>query len=139
MYDFSGPFFFVLFILSLIYIFRLHSRFEKAENEAEFDNRVLGFVDGLYFAEIRFGCSNSEMRRYVKTQLSIAHQLPGNQFLIEYTTANGWQYCSHTGNGDHYLFAILCIAQYAKDHDNTALVSWCESMMNLASKSGINY
>lgn len=139
MYDFSSPFFFVLFLLSVIYIFRLHSRFEKAENEAEFDNRVLGFIDGLFFSEIRFGCSDSEMRSYVKTQLSKAHQLPDNQFLIEYTTANGWHYCSHTGNGDHYLFAILCIAQYAKDHNSTALVSWCESMMNLARKSGINY
>lgn len=139
MYDFSCPFFFVLFLLSVIYIFRLHSRFEKAEIEAEFDNRVLGFIDGLYFAEIRFGCSDSEMRSYVKTQLSKAHQLPGNQFLIDYTAANGWHYHSHTGKGDHFLFAILCITQYAKDHDNTALVSWCESMMDLARKSGINY
>ena len=136
---FSGLFFDILFVSSIVYVIILRPKFESARNNLIFDNRVLGFVDGLYFAEIKFGCSDSEMRQYVKEQLSKAHQLPGNQFLIEYTTANGFRYFSHIGNGDHYLFSILCIAQYAKDRNNTALVYWCESMMDLARKSGINY
>ncbi len=110
---------------------------KRHRNNLVFDNRVLGFIDGLYFSEIvSFGCADFEMRRYVEDQLSKAHQLPRNQFLIEYTTSSGQLYCTHTGlHGDHILFAILCIAQYAKERNNAELVSWCESRMLLAHKS----
>lgn len=124
-------------IIGFLDMFWFSSIREKKRNNLIFDNRVLGFIDGLHFSEVvRFGCADFEMRRYVEDQLSKAHKLPGNQFLIEYTTASGQCYCTHTGlHGDHILFAILCIAQYAKERNNAELVSWCESRMLLAHKS----
>lgn len=129
-----------LFLIAFfVYIIFLKPKWEKARNDLIFDNRVFGFIDGLYLAGIDLGCTDFDMRRYVKDQLSKAHHLPGNQFLIEYTTAQGWRYCSRTDNNDHALFAILCIAQYAKEHCDAEVVSWCESNLILASKAGINY
>lgn len=137
--DLSGQLFCIVFCFSIIYIVFLRPKFEKMRDELIFDNRVLAFIDGLHLAGIEFGCACFEMRSYVRSQLSKAHRIPGNQCLIEYTTAKGFRYCSQTGNGDHMLFAILCIAQYAKECGNANLVSWCESNMNLARRDGINY
>lgn len=129
-----------LLIAGLIYIIFLRPLFEKRRNELIFDNQVIAFIDGLYFSGIEFGCPISDMRIYVKNQLSKAHQLPGNQFLIEYTTSNGYRFCSHTSPNDHMLFAILCIAQFAKEYNNDELKSWAEPKMLIAHKeSGLNY
>lgn len=129
-----------LFIVSsLIYIVYFHPKREEEREHLKFDSLVLGFIDGLYLTEIEFGCTAFDMRRYIKQQLAKAHALPGNQFLIEYTTAAGNRFCSHTGNTDHALFAILCIAQYAREQGNTELITWCESMMDSARRNSINY
>lgn len=122
-----------------IYIIFLRPKYEKSRNDLIFDNRVLGFIDGLYLADIDLGCTDFEMRSYVKDQLSKAHDLPDNQFLIEYTTAHGYRFHSRTGNNDHALFAILCIAQYAKEHCDAEVASWCEANLLLASKDSIHY
>lgn len=128
------PALFVIYGILDIAIFQ--PRRKKRQDDSMFDNRVLGFVDGLHLSEVvRFGCANSEMRRYVAYQLSKAHKIPDNQYLIEYKTASGWCYCSHIGlHGEHELFALLCIAQYAKEYGKADLASWCESKMEIARK-----
>ena len=123
----------------LAYIIYFRPQFEKDRDTLIFDNRVLSFIDGLYFSELdellnkKPYCSFTiNLRPYVERQLSEAHKLPSNQCLIEYTATDGYLYCSFPSNG-HALFALLCIAQFAKDRDNTELVEWCESKLNRAS------
>ena len=129
----------LLLIASLAYIIYFRPKFEEDRDNLIFDNRVLAFIDGLYFSGIDFRCSIYDLRPYVEHQLIKAHQLPGNQFLIEYTAKNGYSYCSHTGKNDYALFAILCIVQYAKERDIDHLVSWCESELEHARKYGIHF
>lgn len=125
----------VMFIAGgLIYIVFLKPYFEEKKNALEFDNRVIGFVDSLHLSGIDLGCSEYELRCYLKSQLEKAHKLPGNQSLIEYTTADGFHYCSHLGKEDFKLFALLCIAQYAMEIGNSKLIFWCESRMHEASR-----
>lgn len=131
----SGP----LVIAGLVYIFYFRPKFEKAHSDAAFDHRVLGFIDGLYLSGINFGCSASEMRHYVEHRLAEAHQLPGNQFLIEHVTSQGRIYYSHMGTHDHMLFALLCIAKYAKTRGNDDLLSWCETKMRAAEVAWSHY
>lgn len=128
-----------LALVGLVYLFFIQPKFERYRDNLIFDNRVLGFIDGLYLSGIRFGVPDFHMRSYVKDQLRKAHELPGNQFLIEYTCANGWHFSSHTGTGDHMLFALLCIAQFAKGNEDDELVAWCEEHMILAHKNRIHY
>jgi len=129
-----------LLIIGFIYIFFLRGKIEEERNNLVFDNRVLGFVDALYLSGVKFGCSDFEMRSYVKSQLSNTHSLPGNKRFFEYTATNGMKYSSTTGlRGDHALFAILCIAQYASECNNTKLISWCESTMESARRISIHY
>lgn len=135
-----GKFIYLLFGVGLIsYMVYFRSLIEKKRNNAIFDERALGFIDGLYLMDVHFRCSCSEMRRYVEEQLAKAHALPGNKALIEYTTSSGWRYYSRTGTGDHTLFAILCIVQYAQERGDSELISWCESVIESARKNGINY
>ena len=130
------PLFLIYGILDML-IFQ--PRREKKRDNLTFDNRVLGFVDGLHFSEVvHFYCP--DMRGYVADQLLQAHQISDNQFLIEYRTASGLIYRSHTGlHGEHELFALLCIAQYAKEYGKDDLVAWCESKMELARKDACNF
>lgn len=131
----------ILVICSLIYLIFIRPAIEKKRDNAEFDNRVIGFIDGLYLAGIawKYRCTNSEIRNYVRAQLEKAHKLPSNQFLIEYTTEKGRHYCSFTGKNDYQLFALLCVAEYGKFIGNDELVSYCESMMLDASRAGIHF
>lgn len=124
----------VLVIEALLYVFILRPYLEKKADELEFNNRSLGYLEGLYYGDIELGCSVSELRSYLESQLEKAHTLPGNQSLIEYTAGNGYRYCSHTGRDDYKLFVLLCIAQYARNHSNTHLVDWCESKFQEARK-----
>ncbi len=123
-------------IASLIYIVFLRSKFAQMREDLMFDNRVLGCVDGLLFALESTGTvlvAKSSARSYVKELLAQAHRIPGNQFLIEHTAPDGYTYHSHTGlYGEHYLFAILCLAKYAQDHSKEDLLTWCDSLLNQA-------
>lgn len=134
MEDVANWIFRILVVAGLLYLVFLRPKFEAKRDNLEFDNLVLGFIDGLCFSGMEFGGSGSELRRYVEAQLSKAHQLPGNECLIEYTTKDERIYRSWTGRNDAKLFALLCVAEYAKEHDLTSLVSWCESNMIQASK-----
>lgn len=136
MSDISGFISGSLLIFSLVYLIILRPIFEKKRDETIFDNRVIAFVDGLYLGSIawNYKCANSDIKRYVIDQLKKAHKLPSNQFLIEYTTQKGWHYSSHTGPNDYQLFALLCIAEYAKDFGNDELVAFCEERMRDASR-----
>ena len=133
----------IALICLALYRFFLKPKFDEARSNLEFDNRVLGTLDGLHLASyesgVKFGCTDSELRKYVHCQLEKSHKLPDNQFLIEYTTKRGWFYSSHTGRGDHILFALLCIAQYAQEKNNQQLIDWCESMMQDAERNAKYY
>ena len=114
MLSFEGLFF-ILFFCAAVYSFYYEIKGkEKAENR-DFDNRVLGFIDGLRFPGIDFKCTNYDLHQYIEEQLALAYKLRRNQFLVEYTTSQGWHYTSYTGKKDYALFAILCIAEYAKN------------------------
>ena len=125
--------FIFLFIFSFFYIAVLRPHFNQKKNNLIFDNLVLGFIDGLYYSGIRFYCTDFEMRRYVRDHLAAAHKLPENKHYFEHTTPNGYRYCSRLIPGEHQLFALLCLAQYAKEYDHSQLLSWCETKMNDAS------
>ena len=130
----------LLLIASIAYIVYFRPKFEESQNQRAFDDRVLGFIDGLYISGVKFGCTDFEMRHYVKMLLSKAHALPGNQFLMEHITAKGWGYTSRTGlHGDHMTFALLCVIQYAKECENNELISLCEDMLVSARVSEVHY
>lgn len=122
-------------IVGLVYIVFLRPKFEKQRDDHAFDDRALGYFDGLQFPD-KFRLKD-DLRMYVETQLSKAHFGPGNRALIEYTAANGFVYRSWTGKKDYHLFVVLCIAQYAKEHDRPELAEWCESVMEDARRAGI--
>lgn len=130
----SGPLFGLLIVACLFYVVFIRPKIEKAREDSDFDSRVLAFVEGLRFSGLDL---RAEILRYVEDQLERAHKLPGNQALIEYTTEQGWCYRSWTGEGDHMLFAVICIAQFGKESGDDELVSWCESMMEDARRAGI--
>ncbi len=97
-----------------------------------FENRVLAVIDGLSLSGMRFGCADFEMRSYASYLLDKAHELPGNQTLLSHTPTyqSDVTYHSHTGlHGDHLTFALLCIIEYGKEHDNIELISQCEQML----------
>lgn len=135
----SSVILFGLFIVGVVvYHFFLESKQEKVRADLEFDSLVLGFVDGLFFSGLNLKYTTAlDIRRYVEDQLSKAHQLPGNQALIEYTTEQEQCYRSWTSKNEHALFAILCIAQFSKEHGDSGLTSWCESVMEEARRAGI--
>lgn len=135
----SSVILFGLFIICIVVcsVFFASKR-EKVRADLEFDSLVLGFVDGLLFSGLICEyIADVNIRRYVEDQLSKAHQLPGNQALIEYTTEQGRRYYSWTSKNEHALFAILCIAQFSKKYGESELTSWCESVMEEARRVGI--
>lgn len=138
MHDSSMILFGLFIIAVVVFSFFLESKHEKVRADLEFDSHVLGFVDGLLFSGLHLKHTTAlDIRRYVEDQLSRAHQLPGNRALIEYTTKQGRCYRSWTCKNEHALFAILCIAQLSKEHGDSELTSWCESMMEEARRAGI--
>lgn len=134
MEDVANWIFGIFVVAGLLYLVFLRPKFEAKRDNQEFDNLVLGFIDGLYFSGMELGCSGSEIRQYVEAQLFKAHQLPGNECLIKYTTKDERIYCSWTGRNDANLFALLCVAAYAREHGQANLVAWCESKMAQASR-----
>lgn len=135
----SSVILFGLFIIAVaLFSFFLKSKHEEVRADLEFDSHVLGFVDGLLFSGLHLKHTTAlDIRRYVEDQLPKAHQLPSNQALIEYTTEEGLCYHSWTSKNEHALFAILCIAQLSKEHGDSELTSWCESVMEEARRAGI--
>lgn len=137
----------IFILFALFYIVYLKPKYEKKRHDLLFDNRVLGFVDAVYFMwecseapGFRFYCSNSQLRDYIRTQLEKAHSLPDTKLLIRHTVRSGYCYSSHIGlHGEHTVFALLCMIQYAKETDNDQLLYWCESHLALASKNNIQW
>ena len=128
--------FLVAFICALAYIVYFRGMFERKRDRQAFDNRVLATIDGLYLSGVNFGCTDFEMRSYATRLLEKAHALPDNQTLLEHTISargsafHGSVFRSHTGlHGDHITFALLCIIEYAKDHDNQTLITQCEQLL----------
>lgn len=125
-----------VFIYAFLDLLVFQNMRERKRDRLAFDNRVLATIDGLYLSGVRFGCTDFEMRSYAKKLLEKAHALPSNQTLLDHTisargsTFHGSVFRSHTGlHGDHITFALLCIIEYAKDHDNQKLVTQCEQFL----------
>ena len=128
-----GPLMAFLIGYAILYVVYLNPKATAKRDASLFDSRVLGYIDALYTADVPFHCTDSEMRRYVSQQLEKAHALPDNHLLIEYTTKKGHHYSSHTGlHGEHALFAILCLTQYAQAYGHDDLLCWCESAIPTA-------
>lgn len=119
----------ICLLAALIYIASIEPRAREKKARYAFDNRAIAFLEGLNLAEEFPHRYIYELRPYVKQQLEKAHKLPGNQILIEYTTAKGHYFSSYTGPNDYALFTILCIAQYAQIYEISDLTVWCESRM----------
>ena len=128
-----------LTLFSLFYLFIIRDITERRKEQLIFDNSSLGFVSALYLINIPLHCSLHEIESYIKDQLALAHKLPGNEFLLEYTTPAGYTYRSHTSQNDHALFVILCLVQYAKEHNNNDLLAWCNANIVSASKLHIHF
>ena len=127
----------VLGIVTIIYLVYFRPKLEDAEEKRIFDNRVLGFVDGLYASGMKFGCTDSEMRIYVTQMLNKAHKLPGNQTLLEHTIRSpnrpgidGRTYRSHIGlHGEHIHFALLCIIHRVDSYYRADTIVQCEQLL----------
>ena len=124
----------LLIVGGLFYLVYLRPVLEKKRRDLVFDNQVLGYLEGLESSGITSRCFQLDLQGYVGDRLAEAHRLPDNKCLIDYTTKDGWTYHSYTRSGNARLFALLCIAEYAKDRSLDDLVSWCESNMRQASR-----
>ena len=124
---------------ALSYLVYFKPMLEKRKANAEFDNLVLGVIDGLYLMGVPFRCPAVDMRSYVLRQLNAAHKLQSDQTLLNYKAVNGFQYRSLTASGDHTLFAVLCLVRYAAECGNQELLDWCESHLEPARQNGIGY
>ena len=133
--------------IGFVYIFFFKDKFEEKRQNLIFDNRVLGFVDALYLSDIKFGCTDFEIRTYVKQMLEKAHSLPGNETLLTHTISHierpnvqGWIFESRTGtHGEHMIFTLLCIIEYAKACNRPDLIAMCEEMLFEARLHVIHY
>lgn len=135
MEDFAGTLSGMLMLAALFYVIFLRPKQEKRRDQITFDNRVLGFIDGLYASGMKFGCTDFEMRAHARRLLEKAHALPSNQLLLEHTCSNGFAFRSHTGlHGDHICFALLCIIDRADPERDAELISQCEAMLIPGSK-----
>lgn len=120
---------FILAILAEIVYF--HPKREAAKDRLAFESSVLATIEGLYLSGINFGCTDFEMRAYAKRLIDKARNLPGNKCcsLLPHTTSKGHYYSGSTSRNDYAVFALLCIIEYAKEHDNQDLIAHCECML----------
>lgn len=122
---------------------------EEKKEALIFDNRVLAVIDGLYLSDsgINFRCTEKQMRSYASLLLEKAHALPGTKTLLSHTIAYldhpnviGRTFHSRIGtHGQHIVFALLCIIEYGKDHDNLELIKQCEQLLLTAHTMGATY
>ena len=124
----------IILTLSLTYITILRPMHKRQTDLLAFDQAVLGFIDALYLAGIPMHCTLLEIRHYISDLLRKAHKLPSNQHLLEHTTPSGYTYRSYTGHHDHAQFALVCLARYASETENQALLEWCNRNMSASSK-----
>jgi hypothetical protein len=128
-----------LTIAGSVYLIWLRPYLDRKREQELFARSVLSFIDGLYIAGIAFSCTADEMRNHARSLLEKADKLPGNQHLLQHTTESGFTYKSFTGSGDHMLFALLCVIDYAKLYSNDKLLQWCESELESSRKAAIGY
>lgn len=127
---------FTISLLAYFFIFRHMISDQRAKFTAA--NRILAFVDGLYFSELddllkRPCCSFTDLRTYITDQLLEFQRVSTRTNTpIEYISSTGFRYASWGGERDYANFAMICIAQYAKKLDNADLLEWCESRLRRA-------
>jgi hypothetical protein len=129
-----------LFVIALIvYVIFILPKIEDRKSNDAFDNRVTGCIDGIFFADVRFRCIRRDVRSYAGTKLSEFRRRADGPGYIEYTTTACQRYSCHFGTGDHMMFALICIAEYAAMDENPELIEWCELQMVEARINGANY
>ena len=126
-------------IAAFAYLFYLRPKLDDKRSKEDFDNRVLGVIDGLTLADVPVGLCSADLRSYIRRNLAGARNLPDGEYLLNYTAANGFRYESYTGRGDHILFAVLCLVRYAHDTGRPELLAWCEDHLEIAQKGGFNW
>lgn len=110
---------------------------KKKLSHAEFDGRVFGFIDALFLDGFRYHCRAADLHNHARLWLDKAQA--NQDIILMHTAPNGHRWSAHTSTGEHAIFAVLCIIDYAKSTNNAELLSWAESMLSLANSVSHSY